>query len=150
MNLDWFLYWHWSGNGALGVNTSLVNSTSILSSTISSTISSTLSSTISSIISSAISRFSDSNNSTNSTNSLESQSAFDYTYATPTQVRMPSAFAEFYQLQVIPFMGNTLNTFYPAVLLCVMLLVVTNLINRLTTSVLAQYWLSTGSVLAKY
>ena len=39
---------------------------------------------------------------------------------------MHSAFANFYQLQVIPAMGDAFNTFYPILLLSVMFLVVTN------------------------
>ena len=45
--------------------------------------------------------------------------------------RMFCAFAEFYRISVVPSMGDAFNTFYPALLLSISFLVLTNLVNRI-------------------
>lgn len=44
--------------------------------------------------------------------------------------KLVTAFSKFYQIQVIPIMGDSFNTFFPIVMFCVSALVLLNLINR--------------------
>lgn len=47
---------------------------------------------------------------------------------------MISSFASFYQIQVVPGMGDAFNTFYPGLLISFSFLVAANIINRILTS----------------
>lgn len=46
-------------------------------------------------------------------------------------VVLNTAFSRFYQIQVIPIMGNSFNTFFPVLMMCVSALTATNIFNRL-------------------
>jgi len=48
-----------------------------------------------------------------------------------THTEMLSSFSKFYQIQVVPAMGDAFNTFFPAVLISIAFLVLTNVINRI-------------------
>jgi hypothetical protein len=42
-----------------------------------------------------------------------------------------TAFSKFYQIQVVPVLGNSFSTFFPIFMLCVATLTATNILNRL-------------------
>ena len=52
-------------------------------------------------------------------------------YIISEDYEMLSAFAKFYQIQVVPSMGDAFNTFFPGLLIGVSFLVMTNVVNRL-------------------
>lgn len=46
-----------------------------------------------------------------------------------------TAFSRFYQIQVIPIMGNSFNTLFPILMICVSLLTATNILNRIFVAI---------------
>lgn len=42
-----------------------------------------------------------------------------------------TAFSQFYQIHVIPIMGNSFNMFFPILMICVSFMTITNLLNRI-------------------
>ena len=52
---------------------------------------------------------------------------------------MPSCFSHFYQLQAVSELKSTFGTFFPVLLFCVMLLISTNVLNRILVLLKADY-----------
>ena len=52
---------------------------------------------------------------------------------------MPSCFSHFYQLQAVSGLKSTFGTFFPVLLFCVMLLISTNILNRILVLLKADY-----------
>ena len=52
---------------------------------------------------------------------------------------MPSCFSHFYQLQAVSELKSTFGTFFPVLLFCVMLLISTNILNRILVLLKADY-----------
>lgn len=48
-----------------------------------------------------------------------------------SNIALNTAFSRFYQIQVIPIMGNSMNTFFPILMICVSALTLTNILNRI-------------------
>lgn len=65
------------------------------------------------------------------TNTTTFFSIHNQTYVIQSDYEMLSAFAKFYQIQVVPGMGDAFNTFFPALLIAVSFLVLTNIVNRI-------------------
>lgn len=42
-----------------------------------------------------------------------------------------TAFSRFYKIQVVPIMGNSFNTFFPILMMCISFLTATNILNRI-------------------
>ena len=52
---------------------------------------------------------------------------------------MPSCFSHFYQLQAVGQLKSTFGTFFPCLLFCVMILIITNILNRILVLCKADY-----------
>lgn len=51
-----------------------------------------------------------------------------------------TAFSKFYQIQVVPILGNSFSTFFPILILSVSFLTVTNILNRLLVMIKLEKW----------